>query len=100
MIRKIQSGNELFHKIIGSVNTREKFEARRIHLAISVWKAMKKTDSRECRNCHDYQSMDYVEQQPRAFKAHEKGFDDGKTCIDCHQEIAHSLPKGIAQGQI
>jgi nitrate/TMAO reductase-like tetraheme cytochrome c subunit len=53
---------------------------------------MKKSDSRECRNCHDYESMDYFEQGRRGVDAHIEGFDEGKTCIECHRGVAHSLP--------
>ena len=92
VVRKIQATNELYHKVMGSVNTPEKFEAERLELARHVWKTMKETDSRECRNCHDYDSMDYVKQGRRAVQQHIKGFDEGQTCIDCHKGIAHSLP--------
>ena len=90
--RKIKASNELYHKAMGSVDTPEKFEAKRLKLARNVWRVMKETDSRECRNCHDYESMDYVKQGRRAVQQHIKGFDDGETCIDCHKGIAHSLP--------
>lgn len=92
MIRKIVATNELFHHFIGTVNTPDKFEAKRLKLAQSVWRTMKRTDSRECRNCHDYDSMDYLAQQRRAVKGHVKGFDQDETCIDCHKGVAHSLP--------
>jgi cytochrome c-type protein NapC len=92
MIRKVQASNEIFHKILGSVNTPEKFEAKRLELARHVWEKMKETDSRECRNCHDEDAMDFLEQRRRSVKQHIKGFDDNKTCIDCHKGIAHSLP--------
>jgi cytochrome c-type protein NapC len=92
MLRKIVASNELFHHFLGTIDTPEKFEAKRLELAQHVWKTMKETNSRECRNCHDYDSMDYVDQQRRAVKAHIKGFDKGETCIDCHKGIAHSLP--------
>ena len=91
--RKIQATNELYHKVLGSIDTREKFEAKRLQLAKNVWNAMKKTDSRECRNCHDFESMDYPSQQRRAVARHIEGFDEGQTCIDCHKGIAHSLPE-------
>ena len=91
-IRKIQATNELFHKVMGSISTREKFEAKRLELARHVWASMKKTDSRECRNCHEYESMDFTEQQRRAVRQHVRGLESGKTCIDCHKGIAHSLP--------
>lgn len=90
--RKIQASNELLHKALGSIDTPEKFEAKRLQLAQNVWRSMKETDSRECRNCHDFQSMDYVAQQRRGRSNHIEGFDKGMTCIDCHKGIAHSLP--------
>ncbi|MDM8566298.1 NapC/NirT family cytochrome c [Candidatus Halobeggiatoa sp. HSG11] len=97
IIRKIKASNELLHKVLGSIDTPEKFEAKRLYLAEHVWESMKATDSRECRNCHDYESMDYTKQGQRAFKQHTKGFDKGKTCIDCHKGIAHSLPEGYEE---
>ena len=92
MVRKIRATNELYHKALGSIDTPEKFEAKRLELAQHVWDAMKATDSRECRNCHDYESMDYTKQGRRAFNQHPEAFEEGKTCIDCHKGIAHSLP--------
>jgi cytochrome c-type protein NapC len=92
VVRKIQASNELLHKALGSVGTPEKFNAKRLELATHVWASMKATDSRECRNCHDYTSMDYSVQGRRASRIHQQGFDKGETCIDCHKGIAHSLP--------
>ena len=84
IVRKIRASNELLHKALGSINTREKYEAKRLKLAQNEWRRMKKTDSRECRNCHDYDSMDYTVQSRRSNKQHIKAVDDGMTCIDCH----------------
>ena len=92
MIRKMQASNEVWHKLLGSVDTPEKFNARRPVLAQHEWDRMKATDSRECRNCHRYDYMDFTEQGTRAAKMHTKGFAEGKTCIDCHKGIAHQLP--------
>jgi len=92
-VRKIKATNELYHKALGSIDTPEKFEAKRLQLAQNVWKTMKETDSRECRNCHDFKSMDYTEQGRRSMQQHQKGVDEGKTCIDCHKGIAHSSPE-------
>ncbi len=90
--RKIQASNEVYHKILGTIDTPEKFESKRIELAKHEWTRMKKTDSRECRNCHSFKSMDYTMQSRRASPQHMEGFDEGKTCIDCHKGIAHQLP--------
>ena len=92
MVRKVQASNELLHKALGTIDTPEKFEEKRLQLAQNVWRSMKQTDSRECRNCHNYESMDFGEQQRRAVASHDKGLSEGETCIDCHKGIAHSLP--------
>ncbi len=97
MIRKVRATNELYHKLLGTIDTPEKFEAKRLQLAGNVWRTMKRNDSRECRNCHDEISMDFGEQQSRSADRHEDGFDDGKTCIDCHRGIAHQLPEGATE---
>lgn len=92
MARKIQATNELYHKIVGTIDTPEKFEANRLEMAQRVWKVMKDTDSRECRNCHNFEYMDLEEQDKSARKKHIRSVKEDKTCIDCHQGIAHELP--------
>lgn len=91
--RKIQATNELYHKAMGTINTKEKFETHRLELAENVWRVMKKTDSRECRNCHKYTYMDFEAQEKRSARKHKKGLEKGQTCIECHQGIAHKLPR-------
>ena len=92
IIRKIQASNEVFHKILGSINTPEKFNAKRVELAQHEWARMKGNDSQECRNCHHFDYMDYSEQGRRGSARHQRAFQEGKTCIDCHKGIAHTLP--------
>lgn len=92
IVRKIKASNEVWHKMLGTIDTPEKFHAKRAQLAQNEWRRMKANDSRECRNCHDYEFMDYTEQGKRGAQAHPEGFGEGKTCIDCHKGIAHALP--------
>ncbi len=87
--RKIQASREVWGKIVGTINTPEKFEQERLRLAKNVWNAMKETDSRECRNCHDFTAMNKDNQKPRAQNQHANALRDGQTCIDCHKGIAH-----------
>jgi cytochrome c-type protein NapC len=97
MARKTQATyKEVPHWLLGTINTKEKFEAHRLQLAQDVWKVMKASDSRECRNCHSPESMDLEKQAKSARKKHdpERMKNSGKTCIDCHKGIAHELPKG------
>jgi nitrate/TMAO reductase-like tetraheme cytochrome c subunit len=90
VIRKIEASNEVFHKILGTIDTPEKFNEKRLHLAKNVWHAMKSTDSRECRNCHNFDSMNPEDQKKRSRKQHATAMVDGNTCIDCHKGIAHN----------
>ena len=92
MVAKIRASKDVYHNLLGTIDTTEKFNARRLHMAEAVWTRMKETNSRECRNCHDDQSFDYIKQSRRAATLHQEGLNDGKTCIDCHKGIAHRLP--------
>ncbi|HZX31057.1 MAG TPA: NapC/NirT family cytochrome c [Rhodocyclaceae bacterium] len=94
MVRKVKAANDVFHHFMGTIDTPQKFEERRLELAKRVWVRMKETDSRECRHCHDTAAMDPEKQGRTARKQHEKIGVDGKTCIDCHFGIAHKEPAG------
>ncbi|RMF94853.1 MAG: hypothetical protein D6727_11755, partial [Gammaproteobacteria bacterium] len=87
---------ELPHWILGTIDTREKFLAKRLELATHEWKRMKAADSIECRNCHELEHMDLSKQGRTARRRHdpERVRKRGETCIDCHQGIAHELPEG------
>lgn len=92
LIRKVQATGELFHWAVGSIDTPEKFEEKRLQLAERVWASMEASDSHECRNCHSFHAMDFTKQQRRAREKMEPAFKKGETCIACHKGIAHSLP--------
>ncbi len=93
IIRKVQASKELVAYALGTIGTLEKFHARRGYLANREWQRMKKNDSRECRNCHDFDYMDFSEQGRRSVVQHSTALASGeKTCVDCHKGIAHRLP--------
>lgn len=77
---------------MGTIDTREKFEAHRARLAENVWEEMKANDSRQCRGCHVRDAMLLANQKPRARAQHEDALATGETCIDCHKGVAHKLP--------
>lgn len=96
--RKIQASKEVWGTIFGTIDTREKFVAHRRRLAQNEWTRLKSNDSLECRNCHNFEYMDFTEQSERAAVQHSTTLAAGeKTCIDCHKGIAHELPdmKGV-----
>lgn len=91
--RKMEASKEVWGWIFGTINTPEKFEAKRRELAEREWHRLKANDSLECRNCHEFDSMDLTLQDPRAAQAHSTALASGEqTCIDCHKGIAHKLP--------
>lgn len=91
--RKMQASKEVWGKLFGTINTREKFLAHRLSLAQNEWARLEANNSLECRNCHSEESMDITRQSTRAADAHERFLFTGeKTCISCHKGIAHQLP--------
>jgi cytochrome c-type protein NapC len=86
---KLLAASDVIGHISGIIDTPEKFEAHRLAMAKRVWKRMKDSDSKECRNCHDFNTMDKSKQKDRSVVKHEGALEDGKTCIDCHKGIAH-----------
>ena len=99
--RKMQASKEVWGKIFGTINTREKFLDHRLELAQHEWARLKANDSLECRNCHSAVAMDFTKQTQRAADIHAKFLLPGKaTCIDCHKGIAHELPnmEGVDPG--
>jgi trimethylamine-N-oxide reductase (cytochrome c), cytochrome c-type subunit TorC len=97
MLRKVYASGELYHAVLGTISTPEKFEAHRLELAKDVWATMAATDSRECRNCHSFGAMDFHKQRPAAVEQMQKAAAAGETCISCHKGIAHHLPD-MSQG--
>lgn len=86
---KIMAARDVIGKITGVIDTPEKFEAHRLVMAKRVWERMKASDSKECRNCHKFETMDPAKQKDRSIVKHEGAIEDGATCIDCHKGIAH-----------
>ena len=65
--RKMEAANDLYQEYIGhSIDTQEKFEDRRLHLAEKVWARMSSQNSKTCKSCHSYDNMDHAKQSPAA----------------------------------
>ncbi len=94
ILRKVAASNEIFHWLRGTIDTPEKFAARRSELARRVWTTMKAGDSQECRACHDVLHASLEKQSARARLMHGLIDEGGFSCIDCHKGIAHRLPVG------
>ena len=92
LVRKVKATKELYYWAIGSIDTPEKFEARRLTMARRVWAEMESNDSHECRNCHSWHAMDFDQQRPESAKEMKKAAAEKDTCISCHKGIAHKMP--------
>ena len=91
--RKMQASKEVWGKVFQTINTREKYLEKRREMAEREWVRMAANDSLECRNCHEFDYMDFTVQSTRASQMHSTTLAAGKrTCIDCHKGIAHNLP--------
>ena len=99
IVRKVQASNELYHHFMGTIDTRQKFEAKRMELAQNVWTAMKKTDSRECRNCHNFDSMDYDKQDARSSTRHEDAQEAGPDLHRLPQGHSPQAAQGVQPGE-
>jgi trimethylamine-N-oxide reductase cytochrome c-type subunit TorC len=93
VVRKIQATKELWGKLTGVIDTKEKFEEHRLEMAQREWKRMRANGSRECKNCHSYDAMHAEKQTSRAKKFMNDAAKTNVACIDCHKGIAHKLPK-------
>ncbi len=90
--RKMQASKEVFGKLIGTIDTREKFLDKRLELAQHEWKRFSANNSLECKNCHDYKSMNFDLMSEKAQVQMKKAAERDQSCIDCHKGIAHKLP--------
>ncbi len=84
---------EIWYHIKGNIDTREKYEAKRLEMAQKIWKEFESDDSRQCRSCHNINNMLKKEQSNHAIKAHQRAKRTHKTCINCHWGTAHKVPK-------
>jgi len=95
VLAKIKATKDLYYTYISpSIDTEEKFEAKRAHMAQNIWLEMKANDSETCRSCHRADKMNVELQSAAAQRRHARGKAEGKTCIECHYGIAHNEPEG------
>lgn len=97
MIAKVLAAKDVYHEIVGTIDTPEKYEAHRLDMAQRVWAKMKARGSAECKSCHSFAHMDFSEQDKFARRKHQNATDRGQSCIDCHKGVGHKLPKDAAE---
>jgi trimethylamine-N-oxide reductase cytochrome c-type subunit TorC len=93
--RKMQASKEFWGHVFGTIDTREKFLEKRFALAQNEWARLDANNSLECRNCHDYDSMDWDGMTDTARFYMKRAAETNQSCIDCHKGIAHELPDDL-----
>ena len=89
MLRKIEASREVWGHFTGLIDTPEKYAAHQPAMRERELKRLRATDSRECRNCHRLERMDFAAQSRAVRRYHRAMEQRGKTCVDCHAEVAH-----------
>lgn len=92
VLAKIEATRDLLAEVRGTIDTPEKFAAKRLELAQRVWARMEASDSRECRSCHAFESMVAADQTKEAQAQHARAPSKNETCIDCHKGLVHAMP--------
>ncbi|MGA4619580.1 pentaheme c-type cytochrome TorC [Citrobacter meridianamericanus] len=93
LVRKTQALNDLYHTFISpSIDTPEKFTAKRAELAQREWARMSANNSAACQSCHSYEAMDHGKQSANAAAQMTAAVAKNSNCIDCHKGIAHHKP--------
>lgn len=93
---KLMAAKDVWHEILGTIDSEEKFEAHRWRMANRVWGKMESSYTRECQSCHLFEAMDLDLQDKTARKKHrraQRAHSEGANCIECHKGVAHKKPK-------
>ncbi|WED20741.1 pentaheme c-type cytochrome TorC [Vibrio sp. JC009] len=93
MARKMQASKEVFAMVFGGYDEPGKFEERRGELAQHEWDRFSANGSLECKNCHNYDSMNWDTMSQAAVQQMKPAAEKDQSCVDCHKGIAHKLPE-------
>ncbi|TGD74176.1 Denitrification system component NirT [Mangrovimicrobium sediminis] len=93
MVRKVQAAREVWGSITGVIDTPEKYAAHLEEMKAREIARLQANDSQECRNCHTAERMTSIAgEEPKRF--HRALASGRRTCIDCHDGIAHPGQEG------
>ena len=91
--RKMQASKEVWGKIFGTINTREKFEAHRLELASTSGRGSRPTTRSNAATATASTSWTSPARARAPRNSTRRYLANGeRTCIDCHKGISHKLP--------
>ena len=83
---------DVYHEMLGTISTEEKFNKQRERMAKHVWEEYKGNNSQACRNCHVFTKEIVAKQKEAVRPMHTAVMQGQGTCIDCHQGMGHKAP--------
>lgn len=89
MIRKVEAAREVWGTITGVIDTPEKYAAHAPAMKQREISRLQANNSQECRNCHESENMQADLQSKMAQRFHQPNRVKDKSCIDCHEGVAH-----------
>ncbi|MEZ5573083.1 MAG: NapC/NirT family cytochrome c [Halioglobus sp.] len=89
MIRKVEAAREVWGTLTGVIDTPEKYAAHLPEMKAREIARLQANDSQECRDCHNMERMRPELQGKMAQRFHQPSRMKDKSCIDCHEGIAH-----------
>lgn len=98
MHRKVMASREVWGHLTGIIDTPEKYQAHLPTMRERELTRMRDNDSQECRDCHRLPRMEFEEQDRAVRRYHRAMAQRNKTCIDCHDDIAHPQASGQVSG--
>ena len=101
VVRSVKAVKEVYHHILGTIDTPEKYEENRMRMAKQAWADFDKSQSSACRTCHTYDAMDFAKQHDSAgAKQMKDAFAaNDQNCVTCHRGIAHKMPDMEAEAR-
>lgn len=90
--RKFFAINDVYHGIVGTIDTPEKYAAKHLELAERVWADMAANNSQTCRKCHSYEAMNFEIQSRRGAEKMQHAQKKNQPCTECHKGMVHKLP--------
>ena len=90
--RKMQASREVLAELSGKYNEEGSFEEHRAEMTEREWARFAANGSKECKNCHSYDRMNFEKMSKAAQKAMKPAAERNQSCVDCHKGIAHHLP--------
>lgn len=90
--RKMQASREVLAELSGKYNEEGSFEEHRAEMAEREWARFAANGSKECKNCHSYDRMNFEKMSKAAQKTMKPAAERNQSCVDCHKGIAHHLP--------